>query len=369
MRDDQECLGVMPADQEPRATQYIDKIIQLISQLIDKGFAYSTAEGDVYFRVDKFDDYGKLSKQKLDNMMVSQRITVESNKENSKDFALWKAEKNTDIIHWNTPWGKGRPGWHIECSAMSMDCLGEKFDIHGGGSDLLFPHHENEIAQSQAATGQSPVNYWMHVGMVQINEEKMSKSLGNFFTIKDILKQYHPEVIRYFLLSSHYRSALSYSDASLNEAKRSLSSWYFTLQQLKKSQAYVINYDSIFYQDYMAALNDDINTPKAFAVLHQLANHINKEHDGVKKEQYLVELQYLSSLLGLLQDNPQDFLQYVSNSQIPQLTDAIIEKKILDRDQAKKLKSYALADQIRQELLTQGVVLEDTRLGTQWRRL
>lgn len=366
MHEDEKCLGVLPPDQEPRATAYIQDIINMVQTLIDKGFAYAPGNGDVYYAVEKFPTYGQLSGKVLEELRegASERTNVETDKRDSRDFALWKAAKEGEV-YWDSPWGKGRPGWHIECSAMSTCCLGNTFDIHGGGPDLPFPHHENEIAQSEAATGQKYVNYWMHAGAVRVDNEKMSKSLGNFFTIREILDKYHAEVVRYFLISSHYRSPINYSEDSLKEAKTGLERFYqclanhvdiaaLPLQALKNTEAYAA---------FAEAMDDDFNVREALAVMYGLVKAINSGEGDVAAQ--VAELKGLANILGILQEEPSAFLQAGSSDG---LSAEAVEQKIAERVQAKKDKDYALADQIREDLKAQGVILEDSREGTSWRR-
>ena len=370
MHEDESKLGVQRPDQEPRATAFIDEIISMVETLIEKGYAYAADNGDVYYSVDKFDAYGKLSNKNPDELLAGARIDVELAKKDPRDFALWKAATE-DEVHWDSPWGKGRPGWHIECSAMSTCCLGNTFDIHGGGPDLPFPHHENEIAQSEAATGEKYARYWMHAGAVRVDGEKMSKSLGNFFTIREILDKYHPEVVRYLLIGSHYRSAINYSEESLQTAKTALDRFYKGLKgfeaiapqdltQLSKPSEYIARFHE--------AMQDDFNTPVALAVMFDLVRELNtavKDANEQAQQQFALELKSLGALLGLLQSDPTAFLQAAGDSE---LSAEDIEAKIQARVDAKANKDYALADQIRDELKELGVILEDTGGQTSWRR-
>ena len=371
MHEDEETLGVQRPDQEPRATAHMADIIAMVQTLIDKGYAYQASNGDVYYRVGKFEGYGKLSKKNPEELLAGARIEVDEAKEDPRDFALWKAADSNDV-HWDSPWGPGRPGWHIECSAMSKRCLGDSFDIHGGGPDLPFPHHENEIAQSEAANGCQFVNVWMHAGAVRIDGEKMSKSLGNFFTIREILEKYHPEVVRYLLSSSHYRSAINYSEDSLKTAKSALDRFYTALKpfaELKPVALAELDASSPFVSAFLAAMDDDFNTPVALAALFDLVRELNSSHsrgDTRKARQLALELRSLAAVLGLLGEQPQMFLHAGSGDS--SLSDQAIEAKIQQRIDAKLNKNYALADQIRDELKEQGVVLEDSREGTSWRR-
>ncbi|KJV08037.1 cysteine--tRNA ligase [Methylocucumis oryzae] len=360
MHEDERALSVLPPDIEPRATGSIAEIISMIQTLIAKGYAYVGSNGDVFYAVEKFTHYGQLSGKNLADLQAGERVEVDHAKRNPLDFVLWKMAKSHEP-HWPSPWGDGRPGWHIECSAMSTCCLGNHFDIHGGGMDLQFPHHENEIAQSEGATGERFVNLWMHNGFVRVNEEKMSKSLGNFFTVREVLKQYRPEVIRFFILSSHYRSPLNYSDEQLNEASTALTRLYMALRGIETGSATI---DSGYLERFQQAMDDDFNTPVAFAVLFDIARELNiakTSSDSAKTEQLAVTLKTLGGLLGLLQTNAESFLQ-------GEQSDASIQEQIQARIDAKKAKNWALADKIRDELKAQGVILEDTPDGkTNWR--
>jgi cysteinyl-tRNA synthetase len=365
MHEDERALAVLPPDIEPKATQSMDDIIIMITELFEKGLAYIGSNGDVFYAVNKFADYGALSGKKLDELQAGERVEVDKAKKNPFDFVLWKKAK-VDEPFWESPWGRGRPGWHIECSAMSTRCLGHHFDIHGGGMDLQFPHHENEIAQSEGATGEKFVNVWMHNGFVRINEEKMSKSLGNFFTVRDVLKRYRPEVVRFFVLSSHYRSPLNYSDEQLDEAGVALTRLYTALRSVKVIVGVPSNYTERFKQ----AMDDDFNTPVAVAVLFDMARELNKlkGNDTELASQLAGELKELSDVLGILQDDPESFLQ--TGDAVPEgsLTEQEIEALIEQRLAAKQNKNWELADQIRNDLKEQGVVLEDVAMGTNWRR-
>lgn len=369
MHEDAEALGLLPPTQEPRATEHIDTMINMIQTLVDKGYAYWMDKGDVYYGVRKFANYGMLSGKNLKDLRSGARVEVDEAKKDPLDFVLWKAAKPGEP-HWESPWGKGRPGWHIECSAMSIHCLGAHFDIHGGGMDLQFPHHENEIAQSEAATGEKFVNVWMHNGFVRVDEEKMSKSLGNFFTVREVLEKYDPEVIRYFILNSHYRSQLNYSDQNLDHAKASLTTLYTALRGLDARSGSVDNnvHSISFYQ----AMDDDFNTPGAMAVLFELAKQINRQRDVDPDLAVRLagELRQLGSLLGLLDQDPNAFLQGrdTATSQETGLSDTEIDRCITERSQARGNGNYAEADRIREKLEAQGVVLEDGPQGTTWRR-
>jgi cysteinyl-tRNA synthetase len=355
MHEDEHALFVLPPDHEPRATSSIAEIIAMIEKLIERGFAYIGKNGDVFYAVEKFKDYGKLSGKNLDDLQAGERVDIDLAKRNPMDFVLWKMAK-ADEPSWQSPWGNGRPGWHIECSAMATCCLGNHFDIHGGGMDLQFPHHENEIAQSEGATGEKFVNLWMHNGFVRINEEKMSKSLGNFFTVREVLKEYRPEIIRFFILSSHYRSPLNYSDESLNDAAAGLTRLYTALRDVDIIQT---DLEDEYKQRFEQAMNDDFNTPVALSVLFDLARELNK----TKAPALGTTLKYLASFLGLLQENPDNFLQGESDG------DTAIETQIQARIDAKLAKNWALADHIRDELKAQNIILEDSPDGsTRWRR-
>ncbi len=362
MHEDEARLNVLPPSQEPRATRHIDDIIAMIETLIDKGFAYAAANGDVYYRVRKFTDYGKLNNRQLDDMRSGARVDVDVHKEDPLDFVLWKAAKPGEA-HWHSPWGDGRPGWHIECSAMSTCCLGDTFDIHGGGPDLTFPHHENEIAQSEAATGKTYVNTWMHAGAVRVNQEKMSKSLGNFFTIRDVLAEHDPEVVRYLLVASHYRSAINYSVDSLVEARKSLTRLYTALDGVNADEQAAA---SDAAERFTAAMDDDFNTPIALAALFDLARDLNraKSDQPAEAPRLAGELKRLAGGLGLLQQTPQTFLK--GAQQQVALSEEEIEAKIAERQAAKGSKDFARADAIRDELAALGIILKDSREGTTW---
>lgn len=362
MHEDEGRLNVLPPSQEPRATGHIGDIVAMIETLIEKGFAYAAANGDVYYRVRKFADYGKLNNRQLDDMRSGARVDVDVHKEDPLDFVLWKAAKPGEA-HWHSPWGDGRPGWHIECSAMSTCCLGDTFDIHGGGPDLTFPHHENEIAQSEAATGKTYVNTWMHAGAVRVNQEKMSKSLGNFFTIRDVLDEHDPEVVRYLLVASHYRSAINYSVDSLVEARKSLTRLYTALDGVNADEQAAA---SDAAERFTAAMDDDFNTPVALAALFDLARDLNraKSDQPAEAPRLAGELKRLAGVLGLLQQTPQTFLK--GAQQQVALSDEEIEAKIAERYAAKASKDFARADAIRDELAALGIILKDSREGTTW---
>ena len=364
MHEDELALGNKLPDQEPKATEFMQQIIDMIQVLVDKGFAYQGESGDVFYRASKFSEYGKLNNRKLEDMLAGARIEVEASKEHPADFVLWKPAKAGEVS-WDSPWGKGRPGWHIECSAMSTHCLGNHFDIHGGGPDLKFPHHENEIAQSEAATGEQYVNYWMHCGAVRVNNEKMSKSLGNFFTIREVLEKFNPEVVRYLMVSSQYRSSIDYSDASLKEAKTALERLYTALRGQEIAASYVA---TEYTQRFEDAMRDDFNTPVALSVLFELVRELNKARaEGSEQAATLAaELKALADLVGLLSQDPEYFMQ---NSTVNEgLSAEEIEGFIAERAQARKDKNFARSDEIRDLLLEQGVTLLDTREGTTWTR-
>ncbi|KTD73555.1 cysteine--tRNA ligase [Legionella tucsonensis] len=358
MNEDTKALNILPPDVEPRATEHIGSIIQLIEQLLEKGNAYLSENGDVCYQVESFSDYGKLSHKDLEGLIAGARVEIVKEKRSPLDFVLWKKAKPGEPS-WPSPWGEGRPGWHIECSAMAMSELGEQFDIHGGGLDLQFPHHENEIAQSEAATEKPFANYWLHVGMLQVNNEKMSKSLGNFFTIADVLAKNHPEVVRYFLLSSHYRSSLNYSEENLANAKKALTRLY---QTVKDSQVITNNeLDNHWINEFNQAMNDDFNTPIALSVLFQLSHEVNKKNSSV----LMNTLKHLAGIMGLLQEDPASFLQagFAEEDRVQ------IEQLIVERLQARAERDWERADQIRADLLSRGIELEDGVNGTTWRRV
>ena len=363
--EDYSRLNIAPPDSEPKASESIAGIINIIDTLIDKGYAYAASNGDVYYQVDKFSDYGKLSKKDLSGQISGARVEVDEHKKAPLDFVLWKAAKPGEPS-WPSPWGDGRPGWHIECSAMSRECLGENFDIHGGGFDLQFPHHENEIAQSEAANGKPFANLWMHVGFLQVNDEKMSKSLGNFFTIREVLKDYPAEIIRYFLISSHYRSQLNYSEETLKNARTALVRLYQALEQTQPEQAVPDDIVDKKWQDaFSEAMDDDFNTPKALAVLFELAREINKAiaNNGQGLANILgAILKKLASSLGLLEGSLASISPQTSLAIPEQEIKALIDERLA----AKADKNWARADEIRDELLKQGIRLKDGPEGTTW---
>ncbi|SCX85259.1 cysteinyl-tRNA synthetase [Nitrosospira sp. Nl5] len=364
MEEDAAALGVVAPSHEPRATRHVEKMIAMIRILVNKDLAYAAANGDVYYAVHRFSDYGKLSGKSLDDLRAGERVTVDPHKKDPLDFVLWKAAKPGEP-QWDSPWGKGRPGWHIECSAMSEHYLGEHFDIHGGGQDLQFPHHENEIAQSEGAHGHVFVNYWMHNGFVRVNDEKMSKSLGNFFTVREILNRYQPEVVRFFILRAHYRSPLHYSDQHLEDAKRALDRLYTTLKGSTSSEpSGAIDWNKAHARRFREAMDDDFNTPDAIAVLFDLANEANKT--GSLGDRAL--MQALGGVLGLLQQDSQRYFQDAATAEDAALTPERIEQMIQQRLIARTRKNYNEADRIRKELLDASIILEDDPEGTTWRR-
>ena len=367
MHEDAAALGTLPPDEEPRATTHMAEIIRMIQTLLDKGYAYRAGNGDVYYRVRRFPNYGALSGEDLDALEAGARVETNPHKEDPLDFALWKAAQPGEPA-WASPWGPGRPGWHIECSAMSTHCLGNHFDIHGGGQDLRFPHHDNEIAQSEAATGEHFVNIWMHNGFVRVNEEKMSKSLGNFFTVREILARYDPEVVRYFILASHYRSPLNYSDASLDTAKAALTGYYIALQGVEPRRGEA---RGDYRARFEAAMDDDFNTPEAFAVLAELRHALNSAKErGERAEAEALAglLAELGGVLGLFGRAPADFLRAGGGGPGAGLSDREIERLIQARRAARAARDWAAADRIRDQLAAAGVVLEDRGDETRWRR-
>ncbi|MBY4794013.1 cysteine--tRNA ligase [Burkholderia multivorans] len=368
MHEDEDALGIQRPDIEPRATQFIPQMLGMIERLEANGYAYQATDGDVNYSVRKFANYGKLSGKSLDDLRAGERVAANDAKEDPLDFVLWKRAKADDPegASWESKYGMGRPGWHIECSAMGCTLLGEHFDIHGGGQDLQFPHHENEIAQSEGATGQTFVNYWLHNGFVQVDNEKMSKSLGNFFTIREVLERYDAEVVRFFIVRTHYRSPLNYSDVHLDDARASLTRLYTALKDVEPD-ALALDWSEPHAQRFAAAMNDDFNTPVAIATLFELAGEVNRTRDASLARQ----LKQLAGLLGLLGREPRAFLQQASGAaQAGALSADEIEAKIAARAAAKRAKDYAEADRIRAELLDAGVALEDKPGGsTEWRRV
>ncbi len=364
MREDAVSLGVDSPTFEPRATQHVERMIVMINTLISKSLAYQADNGDVYYAVRHFPGYGKLSGKSLEDLRAGERVEVDANKKDPLDFVLWKSAKPGEP-YWESPWGNGRPGWHIECSVMSEHFLGDHFDIHGGGQDLQFPHHENEIAQSEGAHDHPFVNYWMHNGFVRVDSEKMSKSMGNFFTVRDVLKNYQPEVVRFFILRAHYRSPLNYSDQYLKDAKQALDRLYIALKEVSAPEKTEIDWTDESAKIFMSAMNDDFNTPEAVAVLFDLANRINK----TQSVEHAALLKALGGILGLLQQIPQTYLQYVVPSESAErFTAEEIERMIRQRLTARKARLYSDADAIRKKLLDVGIVLEDGPQGTTWRR-
>ena len=359
MHEDETAMNVLRPDQEPLATEHMPEIESMIATLIEKGHAYAADNGDVYFSVKSDEDYGRLSGKNIDDLESGARVEVNVAKQDSLDFVLWKASKQNEPA-WDSKWGSGRPGWHIECSAMSTKCLGNHFDIHGGGMDLTFPHHENEIAQSECATGEHYVNTWLHCGFVRIDDEKMSKSLGNFFTIREVLKKYHPEVIRYFLLASHYRSPVNYSTENLDIAKSSIGRLYSALELVEPNGETIT--DSDYQQQFNTAMNDDINTPQALAVLFDLAKEVNK----TKSTGLASLLKMLANQLGMLEQNATVFFK--SQPSDSGYSEEKIQLLINERADARTNKDFARSDEIRDELLANNIELLDSAEGTSWRR-
>mgnify|MGYP003384176437 FL=1 len=365
MHEDERALNVLKPDQEPRATAHMGAIIDMVQTLIDKGFAYAASNGDVYYRVDKFATYGQLTNRKLEDMRAGARVDVNDVKENPFDFVLWKAAKAGEVS-WASPWGEGRPGWHIECSAMTKCCLGNHFDIHGGGPDLPFPHHENEIAQSEAANGETFVNYWLHAGAVRVNKEKMSKSLGNFFTIREVLAKYPAEIVRYLLTASHYRSQIDYAEEALVEAQSALDRLYTAMDQLSLTNN--VSLAGPYLERFNAAMDDDFNTREAIAVLFDMAREVNrlKRDADTNAAQLASQMRGLGNILGLLEMDPQTYLKGEAGE--GDLSDAAIDTLVAQRNEAKTNRDFALSDQIRDQLKDAGVVLEDSKDGVRWKR-
>jgi cysteinyl-tRNA synthetase len=378
--EDMSKLGVQAPNQEPRATEYLPQMIDMIKTLVEKEHAYVGNNGDVYYDVSTFAHYGQLSRQDLNALRSGERVAVSEAKTDPLDFVLWKLAKPGEPS-WESPWGLGRPGWHIECSAMSCDCLKGSFDIHGGGMDLTFPHHENEIAQAEAATNRTFMNYWMHVGFVQVKDEKMSKSLGNFFTVREVCEKYHPEVVRYFILASHYRNPMNYSEENLEQAKSALEGLYRTLREAsQKLNCHVANnlsndetirlcerseaIQSKYKLAFEAALNDDLNTPQALAVLFEIAHDINKltTAESAQAPALIASLKELAEILGILQSDPILFLQGDQN--VAAKANALVTQ----RNKARAEKDWAESDRLRKELETLGLIVEDTTQGTLWRK-
>jgi cysteinyl-tRNA synthetase len=367
MHEDSAALGVLPPDHEPRATEYVGNMLNMIQTLIERGHAYAAANGDVYYAVQSFADYGHLSGKSLEDLRAGERVEVDPHKRDPMDFVLWKAAKPGEPS-WPSPWGAGRPGWHIECSAMGSDLLGKHFDIHGGGQDLQFPHHENEIAQSEGAHDCKFVNYWLHNGFVRVDDEKMSKSLGNFFTIRKVLEKYDAEVVRFFILRAHYRSPLNYSDQHLDDAKAALTRLYTALRGIDTVKV-PVDWTNVYAVRFQAAMDDDFNTPEALAVLFDLAAEANRMRATGESGALLGLLKALAEILGLLQREPEQFMQAGVADDAGNGYDAEqIESLIAERLAARKSRDFKRSDAIRDELKAAGVILEDGAQGTQWRR-
>jgi cysteinyl-tRNA synthetase len=354
--EDFAALGLLKPEHEPRATHSIAGMIRMIEELMQRGHAYPASNGDVYYRVSSFEEYGQLSGKKPNELRAGARVEIGEAKRDPLDFVLWKSAKPGEPS-WDSPWGKGRPGWHIECSVMSTELLGNRFDIHGGGEDLQFPHHENEIAQSEGSTDERFVNYWMHNAFIQVDEAKMSKSLGNFFTVRDVLKRYDPEVVRFFILRAHYRSPVNYADVNLDDAKNSLTRLYTALKDFSGSAT--VDWSTPYAKRFKEAMDDDFGTPEAVAVLFELASEINSG-----EKHLAAQLKGLGGVLGLLQREPIAFLQ----GKPAGVSEQWILEKIAEREAARKGKDWGAADRLRQELLDQGIVLEDKGGKTTWRR-
>jgi len=367
MHEDADALGVKRPDIEPRATEHMDEILKMIQTLIDKGLAYQGDNGDVYYQVSQFKTYGQLAKKNIKDLRSGSRVEVEQAKRDPMDFVLWKMAKAGEPS-WDSAWGKGRPGWHIECSAMSTNCLGAHFDIHGGGMDLKFPHHENEIAQSEGCTGHKFVNYWIHNGFVRVDDEKMSKSLGNFFIIREVLQSYTPEVIRYFILNSHYMSPLNYSDENLDKAKASLTTLYQALLGVDIADDDTLDEQSDYTKRFEQAMDDDFNTPMAISVLFDMSHELNRLKAGNRVQAGILaaQLKKLAEILGLLENDAQQFLQ--GSTSEGGLADDDINSLIEQRVIAKQEKNWSECDRIRDVLDAEDILLEDTAQGTRWRR-
>jgi cysteinyl-tRNA synthetase len=364
MHQDFAAINLIEPDIEPRVTTHIPEIVDVISRLVDKGYAYQADSGDVLFKVSAYNEYGKLSKQDLEQLVTGIRVETSQDKKDPLDFVLWKMAKPGEVS-WSSPWGDGRPGWHIECSAMNHKHLGEHFDIHGGGSDLIFPHHENEVAQSCCAFDTQYVNTWMHAGMVQVDNEKMSKSLGNFFTLRDVLQLYDAETLRFFLMSAHYRSQLSYSQDNVIMARASLERLYTALRPVEPNMSVDMAYGDYIHK-FEAAMNDDFNMPVAVSVLFDIAKDINKEAPSSQKAKDLAGvLRKFGEILGILAQDPNEFLQGDADDDFASRVEALIQK----RTSARNNKDWASADAVRDELTALGVVLEESKEGTTWRKL
>ncbi len=359
MHEDFAQLGVLRPDREPKATEYMPQMLEIIQSLIDQGYAYVAANGDVYYRIHKFADYGKLSGKSVKDLRAGERVEIDVDKEDPLDFVLWKSAKEGEP-YWDSSFGRGRPGWHIECSAMAADILGAPFDIHGGGQDLQFPHHENEIAQSEAHHGCTLANYWLHNGFLNINDEKMSKSLGNFSTLRDVLKLYDAEVIRFFMLRTHYRSPLNFAHESLIDSKNALQRIYQALKNCVIDKNFIIDWDNPYAKRYKAAMDDDFNTPLALSILFEMVTQLNRNPDNDLANRLIK----LAGCIGLLQQKAEQFLCAGAT-----LAADYVKQQIELRAQARKDKNFQLSDQIRDELLAQGIVLEDSSGETIWRKL
>ena len=364
MHEDEAALSIVRPDKEPRATAHIDQIVSMIEKLLVSDHAYRAENGDVYFSVSSFPDYGKLSKKKPDELLEGARVEIGELKRDPRDFVLWKAADD-NAVGWDSPWGYGRPGWHIECSAMSTCALGDTFDIHGGGSDLMFPHHENEIAQSEAATGATFAKLWMHNGPLRIDDEKMSKSLGNFFTVREVLATYKPEIVRHLLISSHYRSPINYSQQSLSQSVKAVERFYHCLKDLDLAATKTLT-NSRFEKAFRRAMDDDFNTPEALSVLFEMVSEIHqlKGEDPALANQLGALLVRLGGSLGLLQAEPAAFLQHSVNSD---LDTAEIERLVAERVAARASQDWRRADEIRDQLSELNVVIEDSVGGSTWR--